>query len=337
MADWTNAGQSGHPWRVATTSRSARHRRPAGVNAAVRTLPAHEPAIVHATDLGGVQVLKHGELYLLTDGFGDIHPDSRGLGLYLGDTRIVSCLALRINGARPVLLRADTGANYRGTIQLTNSDYSPDQSRKVDPTLALARQSLGITRDRVLATGLDERIRIANFSPHPEDLTIELLVDVDAADIFEVRGRQRPERGTMLPITVRGDGRVTFAYAGLDGSTRRTYVDAAAPDTIAASGEREGAVVLRWRRRLPRAATRPSAGRSGRASARRSRPLMEALPLMATAAGPATPSCSLLRPRSIRSSAPRPTGPGPSTRRSSTRTTSCSTSPSGGACRTCAS
>ena len=27
-----------------------------------------------------VQVLKHGNLYLLTDPFGDIHPDSRGLG-----------------------------------------------------------------------------------------------------------------------------------------------------------------------------------------------------------------------------------------------------------------
>ena len=38
--------------------------------------------IEKATDLGSVQVLKHGNLYLLTDQFGDIHPDSRGLGLY---------------------------------------------------------------------------------------------------------------------------------------------------------------------------------------------------------------------------------------------------------------
>ncbi|HXI80667.1 MAG TPA: hypothetical protein VNM34_07595, partial [Verrucomicrobiae bacterium] len=35
--------------------------------------------IQKATDLGSVQVLKHGNLYLLTDPFGDIHPDSRGL------------------------------------------------------------------------------------------------------------------------------------------------------------------------------------------------------------------------------------------------------------------
>src|SRR4051794_23335087 len=47
-----------------------------------------EPRIVpieRATDLGSVQVLKHGNLYLLTDPFGDIRPDSRGLGLYLSD------------------------------------------------------------------------------------------------------------------------------------------------------------------------------------------------------------------------------------------------------------
>src|SRR5690349_9935888 len=51
--------------------------------------------IERATDLGSVQVLKHGNLYLLTDPFGDIHPDSRGLGLYLSDTRLLSCLWLR--------------------------------------------------------------------------------------------------------------------------------------------------------------------------------------------------------------------------------------------------
>jgi glycogen debranching enzyme len=55
----------------------------------------------------------------------------------------------------------------------------------------------------------------------------------------------------MLPIAVRADGRVTFAYAGLDGSTRRTYVEASGPDTIEASEDREGAVVLGWRRKLP--------------------------------------------------------------------------------------
>jgi len=39
----------------------------------VTFLPARETTIVKATDLGGVQVLKHEDLYMLTDGFGDIH------------------------------------------------------------------------------------------------------------------------------------------------------------------------------------------------------------------------------------------------------------------------
>ena len=43
--------------------------------------------IVKATDLGSVQVLKQGNLFLLTDPFGDVHADTRGLGLYEGDTR----------------------------------------------------------------------------------------------------------------------------------------------------------------------------------------------------------------------------------------------------------
>jgi hypothetical protein len=47
------------------------------------------PAVVRATDLTGVIVLKHDELYLLTDAFGDIHYDRHGLGLYGGDTRFL--------------------------------------------------------------------------------------------------------------------------------------------------------------------------------------------------------------------------------------------------------
>ena len=45
------------------------------------TLPARPRPIVRATDLGSVHVLKHRGLFLLSDPFGDIHLDARGLGL----------------------------------------------------------------------------------------------------------------------------------------------------------------------------------------------------------------------------------------------------------------
>src|SRR3954467_6788226 len=95
-------------------------------------LPAPEPRIVPATDLGGVGVLKHGNLFLLSDPFGDIHPDSRGLGLYDLDTRVLSCAVLRINGVRPTLLRAQAAANHISTIQLTNPELRRDPAIKQD-------------------------------------------------------------------------------------------------------------------------------------------------------------------------------------------------------------
>jgi len=66
--------------------------------------------IVEATDLGSVQVLKEANRFLLTDPFGDIHPDSRGLGLYDGDTRRrragTSVAVLRKPAVLDVMIRA---------------------------------------------------------------------------------------------------------------------------------------------------------------------------------------------------------------------------------------
>src|SRR5438477_12227043 len=102
--------EAGHDGRVTQTA--------ARPGRAPVELPAPHPTIVPATDLGGVGVLKHGNLYLLSDPFGDIHPDSRGLGLYDLDTRVLSCAVLRVNGVRPTLLRGQVAANHISSIQL---------------------------------------------------------------------------------------------------------------------------------------------------------------------------------------------------------------------------
>ncbi len=188
-----------------------------------RRIEPPERHIVHATDLGGVEILKHGDLYLLTDPFGDIHLDSRGLGLYLGDTRILSSLLLRVNDSRPTLLRGDSRDGFRGTIQLTNPALRRHPGNKIAPAAALSRQSLGIARHRLIGRGLRERIVISNFTEQPERLTITLALGADMADIFEVRGHHRPDPGRLLPIEVEST-RATFAYEGRDRRLRRTFI-----------------------------------------------------------------------------------------------------------------
>jgi glycogen debranching enzyme len=186
-----------------------------------------EPVLLpveRATDLGSVQVIKHANLYLLTDPFGDIHVDSRGLGLYDRDTRLLSCSSLRVNGVRPVLLQSTTGGNYRGTIQLTNPTIDRNIESKVNPLDDLAGRKIGIGRDRMLSLrGLEERLTVENYAERAETVTIELEFGIDGADIFEVRGRVRSERGTLHPAAALPT-RVTFRYDGLDGRRRSTHL-----------------------------------------------------------------------------------------------------------------
>ncbi|HUQ43273.1 MAG TPA: glycogen debranching N-terminal domain-containing protein [Candidatus Limnocylindria bacterium] len=218
--------------------------------AAVTTLlPPPSPVIVPATDLGGVGVLKHGNLFLLSDPFGDVHPDSRGLGLYDLDTRVLSCAVLRINGVRPTLLRAQSAANHLSTIQLTNPEYRRDPSSKSDAGEALALRAISVTRRRWIAGGLAEHIEVTNYSSAIQHIELDLDLDADAADIFEVRGRVRERRGTYRQTEVTPE-LVTFAYEGLDGLVRSTLV-ACSPAEVSAiqrdgGAGGEGSVRLRW-------------------------------------------------------------------------------------------
>jgi glycogen debranching enzyme len=190
----------------------------------LRYFPARAVPIVKATDLGSVQVLKHGNRFLLTDSFGDIHPDSRGLGLYHGDTRVLACSVLRVGGIRPVLLQTSVGANYHGGIQMTNPSADRNPDAKVHPFDGLLGRTIGISRERLIGSdGVVERVKVVNHASQPANVPVELELGTDGADIFEVRGYPRDRRGVLLPLAAT-DQRVTFRYVGLDDIERFTHI-----------------------------------------------------------------------------------------------------------------
>ena len=226
-----------------------------------RTLPSRRRQIVRAVDLGSTAVLRHGALALVADPFGDIHPDSRGLGLYLADTRVLSGLVLLVDGSRPTLLQADPGGSDRGAVQLTNPEPS-DEATRSDESASLAAQSIGIRRERALdPNGLHERVHVANFTMTRQTVELRLLLDCDAADIFEIRGYTRDGEGVLSDVAV-DSAHVRFSYQGRDGRRLDTAVafhvdptriEEAAPDrdaTVAAAWDLEiepgEAVVLGW-------------------------------------------------------------------------------------------
>ena len=215
----------------------------------VRHLPHVPPSIIPATDLGGVAVLKRGGVILLTDAAGDVVPDSRGLGLYVGDTRMLSCLVLLVGGVRPSVLRPDPGGTDRGMIVLTNPGQLRDPVDLGSSEQPLAGRSLVISRERRVDGGLHERLAMDNYTDHPETVRVELLLDADMADMFEVRGLVRPRRGQPGLIEIRGD-EAGFEYLGLDGRRLRTRVTAAGARIEPAPPGAGAALRVTWRPRI---------------------------------------------------------------------------------------
>jgi glycogen debranching enzyme len=274
-----------------------------------RTIPPPTPTIVPATDLGNVEVAKHGNLYYLTDQRGDVRIDGRGLGLYELDTRVLSTSMFRLNGAPLTLLRGPYLRDGVDTIQLTNPELRRNPNDKRAFGSSLAKREVSVTRTRRLDGELREEVAIVNYSATTEALDLELGLGVDMADIFEVRGYHRTARGALLPIEL-GSDRVAFRYDGLDGVERTTTVVVDGGGTVEPVSDPDtwpGASVLAcWRLRLNpnertafgwtvtigrRAERKPraAAGRSRRAAVAASKP----------AAAPTAPTKSSMPPAEL--------------------------------------
>jgi glycogen debranching enzyme len=170
------------------------------------------------------RTLKHGDSFGLFDRAGDLdgHTDSPE-GLFHRDTRYLSRLLVQLNGSAPVLLGSALSAdNTTLTCDLTNTDSS-----------GLARGQLHLRRSKFIWTGAcHERFAIRNFSDSDQKVRIDITFGADFADLFEVRGRSRPARGTTHPSQQTPDS-VTLSYTGLDAATRYTVLRfAPAPESI---------------------------------------------------------------------------------------------------------
>lgn len=165
------------------------------------------------------RVLKQGETFAIFDRHGDVGVFvQERQGVFHDDTRFISYLELRMAGVRPLLLSSNIKKdNLLILVDLTNPDI-PDER------YPLLRGTTHLVRSKFLWDGVYyERIRVTNYSLAPVRLSLSLRFDADYADIFELRGMHRTERGQRLATQV-GDDYVVMAYRGRDGLVRRTHM-----------------------------------------------------------------------------------------------------------------
>ena len=165
------------------------------------------------------RVLKGGDSFAVFDPHGDVVPDHASEhGFYHAGTRHLSRFELLLANYPPLLLSSTVSEdNTIFTADLTNPDVTGDGDVRV------ARGLVHVFRSRVLAHGTwIECLRVTNHATRPIEAPLSIRFDADFADIFEVRGTRRAERGERLPE--RAAAGATFRYRGLDGVVRQTRI-----------------------------------------------------------------------------------------------------------------
>ena len=180
------------------------------------------------------RTLKHADSFGVFDPNGDAVTGVDSVeGLFHRDTRHLSHFLLTLDGARPMLLRSTLrDDNAMLTCDLTNPDLYDTKGR-----VALEHDTVHVRRSRFLWNGAcHERLSTRHYGNAPQSLRLALSFGADFADVFEVRGTPRKQRGNYLPAEVEAST-VTLSYRGLDDGVRRTTLRfSRQPDAIAADG-----------------------------------------------------------------------------------------------------
>jgi len=197
-------------------------------------------------DIRDALVIRERDLFLLTDISGNIPADNpNGLGLYHADTRYLSTYEFSFDSAQPVLLLSTAELGFSEEQVLTNPAMPCLEGR------ILPRGSVEVRRQRVVEDVLEETLRVTNYNVFPITIDVVYGLGADFADIYEVRGSKRKQRGELLPPRIENSSLI-FAYQGLDGRRRETMITfSSAPFSIEdgtvtfrlSLGHRESAVI----------------------------------------------------------------------------------------------
>ena len=132
-----------------------------------------------------------GKTFSATSVSGDIYPPgSPDVGFFHDDTRFLSHLELRIGGHRGVVLSSSTERTFAAQIELTTGNITLRDS------FDLPENTVHIRREQLLSSEIFfDRLSFENFNLVHVDFTLEILLNADFVDVFQVRGVARQKHG----------------------------------------------------------------------------------------------------------------------------------------------
>jgi glycogen debranching enzyme len=111
-------------------------------------------------------------------------------GFFARDTRLVSGYRIWINGEAPLLLNSSATHFFASRYEFTNPEL-------FDEAGSIPGHTLSFRLDRTIAEGVHEDLDLVSYAQRPINLTVDVEIDSDFADIFDVVVPRLVRRGTI--------------------------------------------------------------------------------------------------------------------------------------------
>ncbi|MCL4413454.1 MAG: hypothetical protein M1522_01695 [Actinobacteria bacterium] len=111
-------------------------------------------------------------------------------GYFARDTRFVSGYRLKLGGTHPLLLNSSATEPSSSRFELTNPELQ-------DSSGPVPAQSLHLRLDRAIGHGVHEDYDVTNYSGRRVVVDLEVSVECDFADLFDVKAHRRVRRGIL--------------------------------------------------------------------------------------------------------------------------------------------
>jgi glycogen debranching enzyme len=155
--------------------------------------------------------INHNNRFLIAQPDASMAPND-DVGFFAQDTRFVSAYRMTINGREPLLLNASRVEHFSVRHEFTTPELPLGTGALGPSALKLPPRSIGVRLDRTIREGVHEDYDLVSYAAAPVRLVLEVEIDSDFADIFDVRWKQLVRRGDIQTAWRRTAGELRTTY-----------------------------------------------------------------------------------------------------------------------------
>ncbi len=140
--------------------------------------------------------INHDRQFLISQPNATMAPQD-DVGFYAQDTRFVSGYGVTINGRLPLLLDAITVEHFSARYEFMTPELHLGPGSVAGSDGILPERSVGFRLERTILEGVHEDYDLTSYATYPVRILLEIQIESDFADVFDVRNHRLIRRGDL--------------------------------------------------------------------------------------------------------------------------------------------